>query len=353
MNETAGPKQEIIKNTPKKNEGIDISYSNKNWKVEFTLWDTKNLSQKELDFINRLLESKKEEANKMIEEITKNSWAKRRELANSIIKELKSRWERWNKEAFDALIARTEKLFSLSDGEKVAQTVENIASSEIGETASKIITWNKDTINNLASAISDKVGNTVDNIGNKINKENAKKVISSFNVEKDKWDIKKVEDLQKALLALWKKDLGKVDGKWWPLTQGALENYINDKVQIAKENDKKDTDFIKNLNPKINIALWTLSEKAGINYKNIIEWYIKLASSKPEAKQNIEDQIMNILNLIADPNIKDGFTEKWVKVRINKINEIPNILKKAWFSDKDIAQVQERRNNNNSGRAVV
>ena len=353
MNETAGPKQEIIKNTPQKKEGINISYSNTNWKVEFTLWDTKNLSQKELDFINRLLESKKEEANKMIEEITKNSWAKRRELANSIIKELKSRWERWNKEAFDALIARTEKLFSLSDGEKVAQTVENIASSEIVETVSEIATWNKDTINNLASAISDKVGNTVDNIGNKINKENAKKVISSFNVEKDKWDIKKVEDLQKALLALWKTDLGKVDGKWWPLTQGALENYINDKVQIAKENDKKDTDFIKNLNPKINTALWTLSEKAGINYKNIIEWYIKLASSKPEAKQNIEDQIMNILNLIADPNIKDGFTEKWVKVRINKINEIPNILKKAWFSDKDIAQVQERRNNNNPGRAVV
>ena len=353
MSETVGPKQEIIKNTPKKNEGIDISYSNKNWEVEFTLWNTKNLSQKELDFINRLLESKKEEANKMIEEITKNSWAKRRELANSIIKELKSRWERWNKEAFDALIARTEKLFSLSDGEKVAQTVENIASSEIGETASKIITWNKDTINNLASAISDKVGNTVDNIGSKINKENAKKVISSFNVEKDKWDIKKVEDLQEALIILWKKDLGKVDGKWWPLTQGALENYINDKVQIAKENDKKDTDFIKNLNPKINTALWTLSEKAGINYKNIIEWYIKLASSKPEAKQNIEDQIMNILNLIADPNIKDGFTEKWVKVRINKINEIPNILKKAWFSDKDIAQVQEIRNNNNPGRAVV
>ena len=236
MKET-GQEQKIIKDTPKKNEGIDISYSNKNWEVEFTLWNTKNLSQKELDFINRLLESKKEEANKMIEEITKNSWAKRRELANSIIKELKSRWERWNKEAFDALIARTEKLFSLSDGEKVAQTVENIASSEIGETASKIITWNKDTINNLASAISDKVGNTVDNIGNKINKENAKKVISSFNVEKDKWDIKKVEDLQKALLALWKTDLGKVDGKWWPLTQGALENYINDKVQIAKEND--------------------------------------------------------------------------------------------------------------------
>ena len=103
MSETVGPKQEIIKNTPKKNEGIGISYSNKDWKVEFTLWDTKNLSQKELDFINRLLESKKEEANKMIEEITKNSWAKRRELANSIIKELKSRWERWNKEAFDAL----------------------------------------------------------------------------------------------------------------------------------------------------------------------------------------------------------------------------------------------------------
>lgn len=62
---------------------------------------------------------------------------------------------------------------------------------------------------------------------------------------------------------------------------------------------------------------------------------------------------MNILNLIADPNIEDGFTEKWVKARINKVNEIPNILKKAWFSDEDIAQVQERRNNNNSGRAVV
>ena len=152
---------------------------------------------------------------------------------------------------------------------------------------------------------------------------------------------------------MWKKDLGKVDGKWWPLTQGALENYTNDKVQIAKENDKKDTDFIKNLDPKINTYLWTLSEKAGIDYKNIIEWYIKLASSKPEAKQNIEDQIMNILNLIADPNMGGGFTEKWVKARINKINEIPNILKKAWFSDKDIAQVQERRNNNNSGRAVV
>jgi len=29
MKET-GPKQEIIKDTPKKNEGIDISYSNKN-----------------------------------------------------------------------------------------------------------------------------------------------------------------------------------------------------------------------------------------------------------------------------------------------------------------------------------
>ena len=346
MSETVGPKQEIIKNTPKKNEGIDISYSNKNWEVEFTLWNTKNLSQKELDFINRLLESKKEEANKMIEEITKNSWAKRRELANSIIKELKSRWERGNKEAFDALIARTEKLFSLSDGEKVAQTVENIASSEIGETASKIITWDEDTFRKALSPLASEVGDFIDIA-------NAKKVISSFNVERDKWDIKKVEDLQKALLALWKTDLGKVDGKWWPLTQGAVENYIKDKVQIAKENDKKDTDFIKNLNPKINTALWTLSEKAGINYKNIIEWYIKLASSKPEAKQNIEDQIMNILNLIADPNIKDGFTEKWVKVRINKINEIPNILKKAWFSDKDIAQVQEIRNNNTPGRAVV
>ncbi len=352
MKETV-TKQEVIKDTPKKNEGIDISYSNKNWKVEFTLWDTKNLSQKELDFINRLLESKKEEANKMIEEITKNSWAKRRELANSIIKELKSRWERWNKEAFDALIARTEKLFSLSDGEKVAQGMENWASSKPVKAVSKIFTWNEDTINNIASATSDEVGNTVDNIENKMSIANAKKVISSFNVERDKWDIKKVEDLQKALLALWKKDLGKVDGKWWPLTQGALENYMNDKVQIAKENDKKDTDFIKNLDPKINTYLWTLSEKAGIDYKNIIEWYIKLASSKPEAKQNIEDQIMNILNLIADTNMGDGFTEKWVKVRINKINEIPNILKKAWFSDKDIAQVQERRNNNNSGRAVV
>jgi|GEM_PF-1815203 hypothetical protein len=29
MSETVGPKQEIIKNTPKKNEGIGISYSNK------------------------------------------------------------------------------------------------------------------------------------------------------------------------------------------------------------------------------------------------------------------------------------------------------------------------------------
>ena len=352
MKET-GPKQEIIKDTPKKNEGIDISYSNKNWKVEFTLWDTKNLSQKELDFINRLLESKKEEANKMIEEITKNSWAKRRELANSIIKELKSRWERWNKEAFDALIARTEKLFSLSDGEKVAQTVENIAGSKIVEATSKIITWNKDTFSNLASEASDKVGGFIDYAENEISITNAKNTISSFNVERDKWDIKKVEELQKALLALWKKDLGKVDGKWWPLTQGALENYTNDKVQIAKENDKKDTDFIKNLDQKIKTALWTLSEKAGIDYKNRIEWYIKLASSKPEAKQNIEDQIMKILNLIADPNMENGFTEKWVKARINKINEIPNILKKAWFSDKDIAQVQERRNNNNSGRAVV
>lgn len=353
MSETVGPKQEIIKNTPKKNEGIDISYSNKNWEVEFTLWNTKNLSQKELDFINRLLESKKEEANKMIEEITKNSWAKRRELANSIIKELKSRWERWNKEAFDALIARTEKLFSLSDGEKVAQTVENIAGSKIVEATSKIITWNKDTFSNLASEASDKVGGFIDYAENEISITNAKNTISSFNVERDKWDIKKVEELQKALLALWKKDLGKVDGKWWPLTQGALENYTNDKVQIAKENDKKDTDFIKNLDQKIKTALWTLSEKAGIDYKNRIEWYIKLASSKPEAKQNIEDQIMKILNLIADPNMENGFTEKWVKARINKINEIPNILQKAWFSDKDIAQVQERRNNNNSGRAVV
>ena len=353
MNETAGPKQEIIKNTPKKNEGIDISYSNKNWKVEFTLWDTKNLSQKELDFINRLLESKKEEANKMIEEITKNSWAKRRELANSIIKELKSRWERWNKKEFDNLIARTKELFSLSDGEKVAQTMENIAGSKIVETTSEVATWNKNTFRNVLFPLAGKAGDFIDYAENKISIADASNTISSFNVEKDKWDVKKVEDLQKALLILWKKDLGKVDGKWWPLTQGALENYINDKVQIAKENDKKDTDFIKNLNPKINTALWTLSEKAGINYKNIIEWYIKLASSKPEAKQNIEDQIMNILNLIADPNIKDGFTEKWVKVRINKINEIPNILKKAWFSDKDIAQVQERRNNNNPGRAVV
>ena len=62
---------------------------------------------------------------------------------------------------------------------------------------------------------------------------------------------------------------------------------------------------------------------------------------------------MNILNLIANPNIGDGFTDKWVEARINKINEIPNILKKAWISNEDIAQVQKRRNNNNSGRAVV
>lgn len=334
-------KQEGIKDTPKKNEGIDISYTSENWKVEFTLWDTKNLSQKELDFINRLLEAKKEEANKMIEEITKNSWAKRRELANSIIKELKSRWERWNKKEFDALIARTEKLFSLSDWEKTTQKGVNLARSELGKVASKLSTWNEDTISNTVSVIGDGIGEGMNFLKNKAGIAKAKNTISSFNVEKDKWDIKKVEDLQNALLALWKKDFGKVDGKWGPLTQGALENYI------------KDTDFIKNLNPKINTALWTLSEKAGINYKNIIGWYIKLASSKPEVKQNIEDQIMNILNLIADPNIEDGFTEKWVKVRINKINEIPNIFKKAWFSDKDVAQVQERRNNNNPGRAVV
>ena len=80
MNET-GPKQEA-KDTPQKKEGINISYSNTNWKVEFTLWDTKNLSQKELDFINRLLEAKKEEANKMIEEIRQNSGVERRVLAN-------------------------------------------------------------------------------------------------------------------------------------------------------------------------------------------------------------------------------------------------------------------------------
>ena len=346
MNET-GPKQDIGKdNIPQKKEGIDISYSNKNWKVEFTLWDTKNLSQKELDFINRLLEAKKEEAHKMIEEITQSSWIERGKLANSIIKELKSRWDRWNKKEFDNLIARTEKLFNLSDGEKAEQGMKDVADSKLVKAVSKYSTWDEDTISKIVSPLASEVGGIIDIA-------NAKKVISSFNVEKDKWDIKKVEDLQKALLALWKKDLGKVDGKWWPLTQGALENYTNDKVQIAKENDKKDTDFIKILDPKINTYLWTLSEKAGIDYKNIIEWYIKLASSKPEAKQNIEDQIMNILNLIADPNMGGGFTEKWVKARINKINEIPNILKKAWFSDKDIAQVQERRNNNNSGRAVV
>ena len=330
MSETVGPKQEIIKNTPKKNEGIDISYTSENWKVEFTLWDTKNLSQKELDFINRLLEAKKEEANKMIEEITKNSWAKRRELANSIIKELKSRWERWNKEAFDALIARTEKLFDLSDGEKFAQNMENIASSEIGETASKIITWNKDTMNNLASAISDKVGNTVDNIGNKINKENAKKVISSFNVERDKWDIKKVEDLQKALLALWKKDLGKVDGKWWPLTQGALENYVKEN-QVAEnsirnvlENLGLGKDVINNL---LNVKWEGGSESPYINTKNIKK-YIELTKGDNEMRK----EFINLLKTVKNNKDAEAMFKKF---------------------DEDIAQVQKIRNNNNPGRAVV
>ena len=329
MKET-GPKQEIIKDTPKKNEGIDISYSNKNWKVEFTLWDTKNLSQKELDFINRLLESKKEEANKMIEEITKNSWAKRRELANSIIKELKSRWERWNKKEFDNLIARTEKLFNLSDGEKVAQGMENWASSKQGKAASKIITWNEDTFSNLAPEVSDKVGNTLDNVGNKINKENAKKVISSFNVEKDKWDIKKVEDLQKALLALWKKDLGKVDGKWWPLTQGALENYVKEN-QVAEnsirnvlENLGLGKDVISNL---LNVKWEGGSESPYINTENIKK-YIELTKGDNEMRK----EFINLLKTVKNNKDAEAMFKKF---------------------DKDIAQVQKIRNNNNPGRAVV
>lgn len=334
MKET-GPKQEIIKDTPNKNEGIDISYSNKNWKVEFTLWDTKNLSQKELDFINRLLESKKEEANKMIEEITKNSWAKRRELANSIIKELKSRWERWNKEAFDALIARTEKLFDLSDGEKFAQNMENIASSEIGKTASILLTWNKDTLSNKVSPFADKAGGLIDDAKNEIRIANAPNTISSFNVEKDKWDIKKVEDLQKALLALWKKDLGKVDGKWWPLTQGALENYMNDKNQVAENNDKKD--IFSKLPPETKATLQSFSDETGINVKNLIEMYSKLSWNNNDKK--LINDIVDIVNS-ATKNSHDWMNnEEWIKNMKAYFAKIKGNLKKAWFSDKDIAQV--------------
>ena len=226
-------KQEGIKDTPKKNEGIDISYSNKNWKVEFTLWDTKNLSQKELDFINRLLEAKKEEANKMIEEIRQNSGVERRVLANSIIKELEARWERWNKKEFDNLIARTKELFNLSDGEKFKQGAENFFSSKPVRAYSKYSTWDEDTLSNKVSPTVERVGDLIDYAENKIDIANAPNTISSFNVEKDKWDIKKVKELQEALIILWKKDLGKVDGKWWPLTQGALENYVKEN-QVAE-----------------------------------------------------------------------------------------------------------------------
>ena len=330
MNKT-GPEQDIGKdNIPQKKEGIDISYSNKNWKVEFTLWDTKNLSQKELDFINRLLEAKKEEANKMIEEITKNSWAKRRELANSIIKELKSRWDRWNKKEFDNLIARTKNLFNLSDGEEVAQGMENIAGSKLGRAISKFSTWNEYTFSNLAPKVSDKVGNTVDYIGNKMDIAKAKNTISSFNVEKDKWDIKKVEDLQKALLALWKKDLGKVDGKWWPLTQGTLENYVKEN-QVAEnstsnvlENLGVGKDVINNL---LNVKWEGDSESPYINTKNIKK-YIELTKGDNELRKNF----INLLKTVK--NNKDA------EAMFKKI-------------DEDIAQVQKRRNNNNSGRAVV
>ena len=323
-------KQEGIKDTPKKNEGIDISYSNKNWKVEFTLWDTKNLSQKELDFINRLLEAKKEEANKMIEEITKNSWAKRRELANSIIKELKSRWERWNKEAFDALIARTEKLFSLSDWEKTTQKGVNLARSELGKAASKLSTWNEDTISNTVSVIGDGIGETMNFFKNKADIANAKNTISSFNVEKDKWDIKKVEDLQNALLALWKKDLGKVDGKWWPLTQGALENYVKEN-QVAEnsirnvlENLGLGKDVISNL---LNVKWEGGSESPYINTENIKK-YIELTKGDNEMRK----EFINLLKTVKNNKDAEAMFKKF---------------------DKDIAQVQKIRNNNNPGRAVV
>ena len=318
MNETAGPKQEIIKNTPKKNEGIDISYSNKNWKVEFTLWDTKNLSQKELDFINRLLESKKEEANKMIEEITKNSWAKRRELANSIIKELKSRWERWNKKEFDNLIARTKELFSLSDGEKVAQTMENIAGSKIVETTSEVATWNKNTFRNVLFPLAGKAGDFIDYAENEIRIANAPNTISSFNVEKDKWDIKKVKELQEALLALWKKDLGKVDGKWWPLTQGALENYVKEN-QVAEnsirnvlENLGLGKDVISNL---LNVKWEGGSESPYINTENIKK-YIELTKGDNEMRK----EFINLLKTVKNNKDAEAMFKKF---------------------DKDIAQVQE------------
>ena len=330
MSETVGPKQEIIKNTPKKNEGIDISYSNKNWKVEFTLWDTKNLSQKELDFINRLLESKKEEANKMIEEITKNSWAKRRELANSIIKELKSRWERWNKEAFDALIARTEKLFDLSDWEKTTQKGVNLARSELGKAASKLSTWNEDTISNTVSVIGDGIGETMNFFKNKADIAKAKNTISSFNVEKDKWDIKKVEDLQNALLALWRKDLGKVDGKWWPLTQGALENYVKEN-QVAENSTRNVLENLglgkDDINNLINVKWEGGSESPYINTKNIKK-YIELTKGDNEMRK----EFINLLKTVKNNKDAEAMFKKF---------------------DEDIAQVQKIRNNNNPGRAVV
>ncbi len=323
-------KQEGIKDTPKKNEGIDISYSNKNWKVEFTLWDTKNLSQKELDFINRLLEAKKEEANKMIEEIRQNSGVERRVLANSIIKELEARWERWNKKEFDNLIARTKELFNLSDGEKFKQGAENFFSSKPVRAYSKYSTWDEDTLSNKVSPIVERVGDLIDYAENKADIANAKNTISSFNVEKDKWDIKKVEDLQNALLALWKTDLGKVDGKWWPLTQGTLENYVKEN-QVAEnsirnvlENLGLGKDVISNL---LNVKWEGGSESPYINTKNIKK-YIELTKGDNEMRKNF----INLLKTVK--NNKDA------EAMFKKI-------------DKDIAQVQKIRNNNNPGRAVV
>ena len=328
MNET-GPKQEA-KDTPQKKEGINISYSNTNWKVEFTLWDTKNLSQKELDFINRLLEAKKEEANKMIEEIRQNSGVERRVLANSIIKELEARWERWNKKEFDALIARTKELFNLSDGEKFAQGAENFFSSKPVRAFSKYSTWDEDTLSDKASPIVERVGGLIDDAKNEIRIANAPNTISSFNVEKDKWDIKKVKELQEALIILWKKDLGKVDGKWWPLTQGALENYVKEN-QVAEnsirnvlENLGLGKDVISNL---LNVKWEGGSESPYINTKNIKK-YIELTKGDNEMRKNF----INLLKTVK--NNKDA------EAMFKKI-------------DKDIAQVQKIRNNNNPGRAVV
>ena len=323
-------KQEGIKDTPKKNEGIDISYSNKNWKVEFTLWDTKNLSQKELDFINRLLEAKKEEANKMIEEIRQNSGVERRELADSIIKELKSRWERWNKKEFDALIARTEKLFDLSDWEKITQKGVNLARSKLGKAASRLSTWNEDTFSNIVSMAGDGTGEAMNFLKNKEDIAKAKNTISSFNVEKDKWDIKKVEDLQNALLALWKKDLGKVDGKWWPLTQGALENYVKENpvaensIRNVLENLGLGKDVISNL---LNVKWEGGSESPYINTENIKK-YIELTKGDNEMRK----EFINLLKTVKNNKDAEAMFKKF---------------------DKDIAKVQKIRNNNNPGRAVV